>query len=223
MPATRSNERRGADHAADADRCVTYPDSDSAWVAGVRNAMADDTITKEQRAARVEELVKLEAVIQAASGMSDADRERSRRGRELARTASRCFKCDAELRAVWRVRASFTAWGGRWSSRIVPVCGECVDDDTRAVAEYRKCKTCGRRVYETLPAVWNMHAACSEQCRRRIQTDQRRREREADRAKLKCMECGTDFTASRSDAMFCSNACKQADYRYRVRVERAGT
>lgn len=178
--------------------------------------MADAEITEE-------ELTRLEAIIQTASGMSDADRERSRRGWDLARTASRCFKCDAELRAVWRVSASFTSWRGSWSRRIVPVCGECVGDHTRAVAEYRKCKTCGRRVYETWPAVWNKHAACSEQCRRRIQTDDRRRERESARAKMPCVKCGTDFTAGRSDAMFCSNACKQADYRYRVRVERAGT
>ena len=165
-----------------------------------------------------EELTRLEAVIQAASG--DADRERSRRGREFSRTAERCFKCDVELRAVWWGSVSFTARGGRWSSRIVPVCGECVGDHTRAAAKYRKCETCGRRVYEVRWHGWASHTACSEQCRRRIQTDQRRRERESERAKMPCMKCGTDFTAGRSDAMFCSNKCKQADYRYRVQAEK---
>ncbi len=31
-------------------------------------------------------------------------------------------------------------------------------------------------------------------------------------------DCGCELTASRSDARYCSNACRQRAYRYRVRL-----
>ena len=72
------------------------------------------------------------------------------------------------------------------------------------------CVVCGRLVYRRTPTA----KYCSYRCRAQAYVARRKARREQARQK-QCAQCGNDFVASRCDARFCSNACRQASYRER--------
>jgi hypothetical protein len=69
------------------------------------------------------------------------------------------------------------------------------------------CRSCGRSVFG-FPA--SLRRACCEQCRQRMIRARRRVP-----LTCQCDGCGSDFTPTRKDARFCSNACRQRAYRWR--------
>ena len=63
---------------------------------------------------------------------------------------------------------------------------------------------------------------CSQRCINDAYMERRRQRHEANLKKV-CVVCGRPFTAKRTDAEYCSPACKQAAYRRRVTDNRSGS
>ena len=75
------------------------------------------------------------------------------------------------------------------------------------------CGGCGRVFYTTIYTKKYCHSYwCGNQANNRRQ----REYRQIHRQDLVCQCCGEKFTPKRADARYCSNACRQKDYRKRV-------
>jgi len=106
------------------------------------------------------------------------------------------------------------------------VCEGCAPDPSRGDSwwwdsEPQPCQVCERgvvnRVSEArLERGWR-HVFCSRDCERRYFQDRQRRirRRTLDLDKT-CDGCTEPFTAARSDARYCSPACRQRAYRLRA-------
>jgi hypothetical protein len=150
-------------------------------------------------------------------------RERLRLERRAMETAEVCGKCGRELGAgdpIWRVMLSHRCWTGT-SHCLVPVCESCGkshDQDPRYGFMPRQlCEYCGRVVVNrATPRQWQSeHVFCCERCKRRYFTKRAKEQRARARQDLRCEVCGEPFEAARSDAKYCSNACRQRAYRER--------
>jgi len=104
----------------------------------------------------------------------------------------------------------------------VAVCTTCATPKEAAAAHFqRACEGCGlpmlTPLYPTKVRRWFKkhvgirNAVCSRRCEQRY----RRRLKRQERATATCACCGIQFEPRRSDARFCSIACKQAAYRDR--------
>ena len=80
---------------------------------------------------------------------------------------------------------------------------ECQDGADGFIDRSRDCPGCGRRMRIASLNV----TACSENCRRRAL---RRRYR---MKQLDCVVCHKPFSSARSDAVYCSNVCRQRHHR----------
>lgn len=92
-----------------------------------------------------------------------------------------------------------------------PLCEPCCDAPdqhghrrSRSHGERRPCACCGR----TMHGVTGQRRCCSHACSARTRRLRRRTDR-------RCA-CGVVFTPARSDALTCSNACRQRSYRERA-------
>ena len=75
------------------------------------------------------------------------------------------------------------------------------------------CGGCGRVFYTTIYTKKYCHSYwCGNQANNRRQREYRQMRRQ----NLICQCCGEKFTPKRADARYCSNACRQKDYRKRV-------
>jgi hypothetical protein len=79
-----------------------------------------------------------------------------------------------------------------------------------AMDEARACAGCGKM------AALRDGSFCCRACRQREWRARRRRER-----RLVCASRGADFCPTRSDARFCSNACRFYAYRRRKKIKAA--
>lgn len=78
------------------------------------------------------------------------------------------------------------------------------------------CKGCGRESYTNIETKkYCLYSLCGNRGYQKELT-QRRREARQDRL---CKCCGKAFTPKRSDAVYCSNACRQKAYRQNVTDE----
>lgn len=71
-------------------------------------------------------------------------------------------------------------------------------------------------VKQRVEAVWTCP---TPECKRERKYRAAREKRREERTDLKCQECGDTFTPDRSDAKYCSAACKQRAYRKRKKSE----
>lgn len=151
---------------------------------------------------------------------------RPRRWKRPSPTASRCWLCDGPLgrhNVVYRtrVRLGRGLYGGT-SWTVVPLCRQCrpVGPEPWQAWSWdrgpKPCQTCSRPVLNQVTRRLRRHTFCSERCEREYhvarQTEKRRRESDRDKT---CATCEREFTATRSDARYCSNACRQKAYRLR--------
>ena len=75
------------------------------------------------------------------------------------------------------------------------------------------CGGCGRVFYTTIYTKKYCHSYwCGNQANNRRQREYRQMRRQD----LVCQCCGEKFTPERAGARYCSNACRQKDYRKRV-------
>jgi hypothetical protein len=135
------------------------------------------------------------------------------RMRELARFDCRwCGKCGRDLAAdepVWRV---YEEIGG-----VQVRCDDCPADEwDRGSYARSECEQCGRPVRHRHAGYRRWYRTfCCELCRDRYQAAQRSTARADARARRRCEGCDELLDADRSDARYCSPACRQKAYRRR--------
>ena len=136
---------------------------------------------------------------------------------QAARDCGHCAQCGRELKkteAVWREVFQFyqkrRTLGGV-SFTVAPVCKKChLEYDDWAPA--KPCITCQRPVVN-LPRFTRKHTFCCKSCEVRYYSQRRKKAA----AQQKCVECGRIFKPTRSDSMYCLNACRQRSYRKRAK------
>ncbi len=129
-------------------------------------------------------------------------------------TCETCAKCGRNLQRgepAWRVRISIGRIRG-----VVPVCEQCKPSGVRILPPY-PCEHCGRTVLneENERQYSRKRVYCSLRCRAKLKTALKKREREGQRQRLLCRSCGKQNKTLRMDTVYCSNACRQRDYRRR--------
>jgi hypothetical protein len=141
-------------------------------------------------------------------------------GRRARWDASYCGECGRAIGVDEPVYLHYVnANGGRCGNRITPCCIACVTAflsplslsylEVRAAAP---CEACGLEVHFCAGAWWHAHVACSQRCRKTLWRRPTRRAKDRP-----CNACGIEFTPKRSDARYCTPACKQRAYRERNR------
>jgi hypothetical protein len=150
-----------------------------------------------------------------------------------------CDICKRQLakdEAVHRVLGLASLCWREWSGRgIASVCTECraappegsewlFDLASRDWRSPRPCQHCGRPVHVDRHRNHLRYFVCSDQCRVAIyNANARQKLKERGKRpvpKQPCVICGEPFTPKRSDAIYCSGACKQRGYR-RKQTQRA--
>ena len=77
------------------------------------------------------------------------------------------------------------------------------------------CEGCGKVFYTTVPT----KKYCNERCCSLGFWKHKREKRLEKRKDTVCKTCGNTFTPKRSDAVYCSNACRQKAYRQSVTAD----
>ena len=99
---------------------------------------------------------------------------------------------------------------------ILSVCENCVgkyfDNDFR-LNEVRNCEYCSRPVVRQRYRRYKQHAFCCNRCESGYYSRKQSERRAASRTDMACITCGDLFTPKRSDAVTCSNKCRQKMYR----------
>ena len=145
--------------------------------------------------------------------------------RDFLGKAGVCQYCGAKFepdQTVIIVRDYEATWVQDWSA----VCVSCASYEEIAAAKRRvSCKGCGQPMlapYRRVPAVRVDHGGSfsldprpilASTCSRRCEQRYRRKLRRGRRDKIACAVCEKGFRPVRSDARFCSNACRQWAYR----------
>lgn len=154
----------------------------------------------------------------------------------------KCWKCNRELgnrEAVyyWRIPVKAGGWRLVPGWRQVALCRPCLDAQCadrigpdpeqhwyRSMEELirkefrpkRRCEVCKRLVWNYKWRRLGRRIVCGDRCRLKVFNLKRREERLASRKDLRCQSCRTAFTPTRTDAHFCSVACRMRAYRQRA-------
>jgi hypothetical protein len=146
----------------------------------------------------------------------DIDRAKAALDRAEAaqKDCSICGMCGNKLppdAPIWRERNGVGYAWGRWHARVAPVCKDCA-----SLGEYwqdaKPCEGCGRPVHTKW---WRKRVLCCDRCRQKANAGSARAARAKERGENQtCIKCSKVFTPRRSDAQFCSNACRQSAYRW---------
>ena len=91
------------------------------------------------------------------------------------------------------------------------VTGKAPDSAVRKI----HCEGCGSIFYTRI----HSKRYCNCWCAKLGYWKYQRQRRLAARADRVCIVCGKKFTPTRSDALYCSNACRQSAYRQRVTIK----
>ncbi len=136
-----------------------------------------------------------------------------------------CGKCGYEFQpeeAVYRLRIFFGHDGfGYPDHHIAPICTNCRLEECRHISRVRTysepCGGCGRPVYQPTGFRNRRHSFCCRDCEIKLRNNLQAEKRRNRRRWARCSECRADFNPKRSDAEYCSAACKQKAYRKRQR------
>jgi ssDNA-binding Zn-finger/Zn-ribbon topoisomerase 1 len=118
----------------------------------------------------------------------------------------RCARCGGELLRV------ILAPDPDCRFHLTPLCGQCATPKEKAYAHVGgECPGCGIAMRFSHRDAWRTRwVTCSTRCYQRAW-------RRSRRIKLRaCEGCHREFQSSRKDARFCSNACRQMQYRARL-------
>lgn len=106
------------------------------------------------------------------------------------------------------------------------LCRDCTDDRIREYGELTPCDGCGRpTAYDTWGRTqfyesgvgYVYRTYCCTKCRDAVYRRRRRQRAAEQRGTRRCEECDAILDRQRSDARYCSNACRQRAYRARGR------
>ena len=145
--------------------------------------------------------------------------------RYFTKDAGRCTRCKAPFAGDWtsmfmvRDTVLHHVLGDVLAitqKETVPVCFACINpDETTGPGSQITCLGCGgSMVFHSYP----YRSVCSDRCAQRA-----RRKQKASTRRCTCAACGLSFKPPRSDARFCSAACKQSAYRERVKNPRSAS
>ena len=156
--------------------------------------------------------------------MDDFARGRPRRNIP-SKSAADCFLCGLVFGGnewIWRARVE-----DNWhKEKLAPVCGDCRPMPGRGTwfweRDAQPCEICSRPVVNMITMRDRIHTFCSEVCSRRYYSARQREARQQALDLDKVCECGTKFTAARSDASHCSSKCRQRAYRIKKKLELEG-
>ena len=134
-----------------------------------------------------------------------------------------CQNCRAPLdenEPVYRFPTGYgTIWYDRWRGAIGSLCAACVSkiDDLNWLRwrPAEPCCRCGRPVILSTKRKRPMYVVCGQSCRVAVYNAAARDRRNRWRTPYHCATCGENFEPKRTDARFCSVACKQKAYRRR--------
>ena len=125
-----------------------------------------------------------------------------------------CTDCGHEYNYIETIIYSSTRRQncfGHWCSQKTSYCSTCHPPDRLWNHECGSCDSCGRETYVPYRS-GRQHIFCSDKCSQKYYNERQKEIRLATRQKH-CKSCRKEFIASRSDAKFCSPACKQRNYR----------
>ncbi len=145
--------------------------------------------------------------------------------RAAAHNGKSCAHCRRQLHKdepVWRQRTILGRGLFGWRIVVAPFCEQC-KSKYRDFCSARPCASCGRPVHNSERRSHRQRTYCSDECRRRHQSNYqaaiaRQCRAEARGPSRACVECREHFEPTRADAQFCSARCKQKAYRKRVTV-----
>jgi hypothetical protein len=129
-----------------------------------------------------------------------------------------CAACGHVFEPDEPVMVVFNYWrSGRASHVWVPICVDCWDCtcslDSPEERPLRRCLVCR----QPMLASWSV-VTCSNGCAQHKRRQRRKGRRRGQEDASRCAMCRTSFVPTRSDAQFCSNACRQWAYRQRQRA-----
>ena len=140
-----------------------------------------------------------------------------------------CGRCAEPIKPgepVWRIYVTVPGLFSPWRSMLAALCAKCGKQDWHAACcEPKPCKGCGRTVHSILRVRWSERACryfltkpvvCCEECGHQARLAKQRRKRTRARGTRDCPVCHETFEPTRTDAKFCSSACRQKAYRERV-------
>jgi hypothetical protein len=139
-----------------------------------------------------------------------------------ARDPIRCVICSRQFTDDETVFLAYTRTQGAWWTRFqfLPRCEAHAHTDppyrqARHYRDARPCEFCGRSLRRQIAVRPLARLYCCERCRWR--DGNRRAAWRKGGAKLatRCRQCSETFTPRRTDARFCSPACRQRAYRSR--------
>jgi hypothetical protein len=121
----------------------------------------------------------------------------------------------SEDEPAYRLAVGYSGkWHDRFGSSVGSICESCaaklsLPPRWRAGA---RCSHCSRPTFvHQQPHKSTRRYVCSQECRQEANYALRRRSAQP----KACKSCGELFTPKRSDALYCSGACKQRAFRHR--------
>ena len=132
-----------------------------------------------------------------------------------------CEYCATKVRAPHTVAF-------RTGSTSLLLCASCAQTEARKMHDKTRrwwtllgnCLACGNKVYRSLSVLAASRKSpagctCSLRCARIARLDYLKQERHQARKSRLCEVCKKSFVPQRSDAVTCSNACRQSLFRMR--------
>ena len=105
------------------------------------------------------------------------------------------------------------------------MCAKCeagLNDKSPRIYSLRSCCHCTRPIYLTEPLRRSTrYVVCGPKCRQAVHNTKYRLRHQRPRM-AQCADCGKSFMPKRSDAKFCSAACKQRAYHHRIKPTASG-
>jgi hypothetical protein len=129
-----------------------------------------------------------------------------------------CRRDLAEGEPIYRISNGYDGpWHQSLGGAVGSVCGDCKNQYWSWGQQWESaepCAHCARRVIRSGRRKRPKYVVCGAACRAAVYGEVARGRRRL--PSRRCADCGNDFVPKRSDAEYCSAACKQRAYRKRA-------
>jgi hypothetical protein len=139
-----------------------------------------------------------------------------------------CSICRRELSGeepIYVLRVGWNLiWAQRFGGSILGACANCKEHPPKGLKwafeelplSASPCHHCNRPVF-IKRRKGSRYVVCGNRCRESVYNANARRWHRRPVQKRACSTCGEQFTPKRTDALYCSAACKQKAYRVNLR------
>ncbi len=133
----------------------------------------------------------------------------------------RCQRCHKDLKKaepVYRVSTGYySPWYEKFGGSVGYICATCAPlSGNRDWMLPRPCECCNRPVIHDIRRRVPLYVVCGKDCRSELSRSRSRSKHSL--IERVCLTCNKQFIPTRSNARFCSNACRQRSYRSRLRA-----